>query len=200
VNGISLRRERPEDEPFLIALYASTRATEMARTPWTDAQKSEFLRWQFQLQTAHYRTHYHDADFCIIEEGGCSIWRLYVHRGAQEIRLIDIALLPGWRRRGIGGGLVNALLQEAKTAKLPVSLHIEATNPARRLYYRTEFRHATELGVYERLVWLPPDPAGKHAAAKPGQQQQDGGGSGVAGGPVLIVASSVKSAIGRLSV
>ena len=168
MNGISLRRERPEDETFLIALYASTRAEEIARTPWTDAQKSEFLRWQYQVQTAHYRTHYHDADFCIIEAGGCSIGRLYVHRRVREIRLMDIALLPGWRRRGIGSGLVNALLQEAKMAKLPVSLHVEATNPARRLYYRAGFQRGTELGFYERLVWLPPDPAHEARSAAAG--------------------------------
>ena len=174
--GTSLRREEPQDERFLIALYASTREAELARVPWTEAQKAEFLRSQFALQRAHYRTYYPDADFCIIETDGRSIGRLYVHRSAQEIRLMDIALLPIWRRRGIGGALLQALLQEAKAAKLPVTLHVEPGNPARRLYLRAGFRPAAELGFYERLVWLPPDPAGeRYEAAEPGQQEQDGG-------------------------
>ncbi len=133
MDGPSLRDERPEDEPFLITLYAATRETEMARIPWTDAQKAAFLRWQFALQSAHYRKHYHDADFCIIEAEGRPIGRFYVHRVAREIRLMDIVLLPAWRRRGIGGALVQALLQEAKAAKLPVTLHVEPGNPARRI-------------------------------------------------------------------
>jgi ribosomal protein S18 acetylase RimI-like enzyme len=176
VDGTSLRKERPEDEPFLITLYATMRETELARMPWTDAQKAEFLRWQFALQRAHYRRHCHDADFCIIEVDGFPIGRLYVHRGAQEIRLMDIALLPAWRGRGIGGAYVQALLREAKAARLPVTLHVEPGNPARRLYLLAGFRPAAELGFYERLVWLPPDPAGERdEPAEPGQQEQDGG-------------------------
>jgi GNAT superfamily N-acetyltransferase len=176
VDGLSLRDERPEDEPFLIALYATTREAELACLPWTEAQKAAFSRAQFALQSAHYRTHYHDADFCIIEAEGRPIGRLYVQRGAKEIRLMDIALLPIWRRRGIGGALLQALLQEAKAAKLPVTLHVEPGNPARRIYLRAGFRPAAELGFYERLVWLPPDPAGeRYEAAEPGQQEQDGG-------------------------
>ena len=174
--GTSLRQEEPQDEPFLIALYASTREAELARVPWTDAQKAEFLRSQFALQRSHYRTHYPDADFCIIETDRRPIGRLYVHRGAQEIRLMDIALLPAWRGCGIGGAYLQALLREAQAANLPVTLHVEPGNPARRLYLRAGFRRAAELGFYERLVWVPPDPAGERdKAAEPAQQQQDGG-------------------------
>ena len=173
--GTSLRREEPQDERFLIALYASTREAELARVPWTEAQKAEFLRSQFALQRAHYRTYYPDADFCIIETDGRSIGRLYVHRSAQEIRLMDIALLPAWRGRGIGGAYLQALLREAQAANLPVTLHVEPGNPARRLYLRAGFRRAAELGLYQLLVWLPPKPAGEYEAAEPAQQQQDGG-------------------------
>jgi len=127
VGGVSLRKEGSEDEPFLIALYASTRETELARTLWTDAEKTAFLRSQFALQQAHYRTHYRDADFCIIEAEGRPIGRFYVHRGAQEIRLMELALLPRLartrhRRRvgadpgsgGDGGKLAGDLARRAE--------------------------------------------------------------------------------------
>ena len=176
MGGVSLRKEGSEDEPFLIALYASTRETELARTLWTDAEKAAFLRSQFALRQAHYRTHYRDADFCIIEAKGRPIGRFYVHRGAQEIRLLELALLPAWRGHGIGGALVQALVQEATAASLPVTLHVEPSNPARQLYLRAGFRHASELGFYERLIWMPPHPEREcDEAAEPGQQQQDGG-------------------------
>jgi hypothetical protein len=56
-------------------------------------------------------------------------------------------------------------------------LAAEPGNPARRLYLLAGFhRPAAELGFYERLVWLPPDPAGERdEPAEPGQQEQDGG-------------------------
>ncbi len=148
----------------------------MARTLRTDAEKTAFLRAQFALQQAHYRTHYRDADFCIIKAEGRPIGRFYVHRGAQEFRLVELSLLPAWRGHGIGGVLVQTLVQEATAPSLPVTLHVEPSNPARRFYLQAGFRHAEELGFYERLVWLPPDPAGERdKAAEPGQQQQDGG-------------------------
>jgi ribosomal protein S18 acetylase RimI-like enzyme len=83
-------------------------------------------------------------DFCIIETEH-PIGRFYVHRGTEEIRLIDVALLSAWQRRGIGSAYVDALLAEAKGAGLPVSLHVEPQNPARRLYLRAGFRCVAQL-------------------------------------------------------
>jgi GNAT superfamily N-acetyltransferase len=76
---------------------------------------------------------------------------LYVHRGAREIRLMDIALLPVWRRRGIGGELVQALLTEAETANKSVTLHVEPGNPARCFYLRAGFHHDCPSAVFP--VW-----------------------------------------------
>jgi GNAT superfamily N-acetyltransferase len=77
-------------------------------------------------------------DFCIIETEH-PIGRFYVHRGTEE------TLLSAWQRRGIGSAYVDALLAEAKGAGLPVSLHVEPQNPARRLYLRAGFRCVAQL-------------------------------------------------------
>ena len=124
-----LRKEKPEDEPFLISLYASIREAELAGASWTQAQKSTFLKWQFALQRAQYRASYPNADFCIIETEEHPIGRFYVHRGIEEIRLIDVTLLSAWQRRGIGSAYVDALLAEARAADLPVGLHVEPQKP-----------------------------------------------------------------------
>src|SRR5260370_20458606 len=155
VDCTMLRKEKPEDEPFLISLYASIREAELAGALWTDAQKSAFLQWQFALQRAQYRASYPNADFCIIETEEHPIGRFYVHRGTEEILLIDVPLLSAWQRRGIGSAYVDSLLAEAKCAGLPISLHVEPQNPARRLYLRAGLRCLAQLGGYERLVWLP---------------------------------------------
>src|SRR5260370_39382321 len=120
VDCTMLRKEKPEDEPFLISLYASIREAELAGALWTDAQKSAFLQWQFALQRAQYRASYPNAAFCIIETEEHAIGRLYVHRGTEEIRLIDVALLSAWQRRGTGSAHDDALLAEAEDAELPV--------------------------------------------------------------------------------
>ncbi len=92
----------PDDAAFLTEVYASTRADEMARLDWHEAQKRAFLRMQFEAQHKDYTARYRGARFDIIELDREPVGRLYVDRRKREIRVIDIALLPAYRGRGIG--------------------------------------------------------------------------------------------------
>jgi len=69
---------------------------------------------QFAAQDAHYRRHYPNTQYSIIEVQGVSAGRLYVDRCEKEIRIIDIALLPEHRRAGIGTKLLRELQDEAR--------------------------------------------------------------------------------------
>lgn len=149
--GIELRPIGDADLPFLSDLYASTRWEELAPVPWSEAQKREFLHQQHTLQHRHYQTYYADAEFLLLACDGAAIGRIYVHRSPAEICLIDIALLPTRRRRGLGAALIAELVAEADAAGLPVTLHVERDNPAQRLYARHRFRLEEEGAVYQKL-------------------------------------------------
>jgi ribosomal protein S18 acetylase RimI-like enzyme len=150
---VTLRAVQEDDASFLLRVYASTRAEELAQIDWSEAQKDAFLRMQFEAQTRHYREHYAAARFDVIECDGEPAGRLIVLRAAGEIRLVDLALLPAWRGRGIGGRLLRELLAEASAARLPVTVHVERTNPALRLYARLGFTPIAEVGPYFKLEW-----------------------------------------------
>ena len=150
---VALRAAREGDRTFLAEVYASTRADEMATLPWSDEQKAAFVTHQFEAQDVHYRTHYDGAAFDVIEVVGEPAGRLYVHRGPSDIRVMDIALAPAFRGRGIGTGLLRALMAEAEDSGRRLSIHVELNNPARRLYERLGFRVAGEHGVYLLLVY-----------------------------------------------
>ena len=150
---ISLRPITPEDEPFLAALYASTRAQELALTNWSDEQKAMFCRMQFNAQTTDYRRNYPDASFDIIERDGAAAGRLLVLRTDEKIHVIDIALLPEHRGAGIGTRLLKELQAEARAAGTKLTIHVEQFNPARRLYERLGFQQVEEKGVYLLLEW-----------------------------------------------
>ncbi len=160
VAGLILRPETAEDLEFLYHLYASTRADEMAAVDWTPEEKEAFLRLQFAAQRGHYREHYRDSRFDVIEREGEAIGRLYVARRRDDIRVVDIALMPEHRGQGLGGGLMRALLDEAAAAGKSVSIHVELHNPALRLYQRLGFQAKGEDdGVYRLMEWRGENPA-----------------------------------------
>src|SRR5262245_25216682 len=124
--NITLRPITPEDLDLLCAVYASTRQEELAlAVDWSEAQKTAFVQMQFNAQHQYYSEHYARAQFQIILLDGAPIGRLYVDRWAKEIRIVDISLLPDYRNRGIGSGLLKAIMNEGAQAGLPVTIHVE---------------------------------------------------------------------------
>lgn len=156
--GWRLRDEDAGDADlgFLSRLYASTRQDELAAVPWSDVERACFLDDQFRLQRQHYRQHYAEAGFWIIERDGRACGRIYVFDSPSEYRLMDIALLPEQRGRGVGGALLSALLRLAAPGDCAVTLHVEPNNPANRLYQRLGFDHVEDRGAYRFLRWTPP--------------------------------------------
>lgn len=151
--GVVLRPENADDIPRLRELYASTRTAELALVPWDDTTRHGFLRMQFEAQRRHYRSTYQDPAFQIVLADGHWAGRVYVHRAADEIHVIDISLLPEYRGRGIGSRLLDALLAEASELGCRVTLEVERRNPARRLYERLGFRALADDGLYVRMEW-----------------------------------------------
>jgi ribosomal protein S18 acetylase RimI-like enzyme len=146
--AVTLRKVGPADEAFLFRVYASTRTEELAPVGWNEEQKQAFLFQQFQAQSAYWGEQYAGADLRVIEVDGVPAGRFYVNRGSEEIRLVDIALLPEYRRGGIGTRLVEDLLREAEGRGFPVTAHVEVFNPARSLYDRLGFETVEDRGVY----------------------------------------------------
>jgi ribosomal protein S18 acetylase RimI-like enzyme len=153
---ITRRPETDQDDDFLRALYASTRAHEMAVTGWTAAQQDGFLRSQFDLQRHHYRAHYPSATFDILLLDAVRVGRIYVHRAHDEIRVMDVALVPDARGRGIGTRLVEWLLAAAVERNAAVTLNVEPHNQARRLYERFGFRVVEEDSANLLMEWRRP--------------------------------------------
>jgi ribosomal protein S18 acetylase RimI-like enzyme len=150
---VAFRAIRLEDAPFLFRVYASTREEELRPVAWTPAEKAAFLRQQFEAQHAFYQEQYADARFEVILRDGEPIGRLYVARWPDEIRIVDIALLPDHRGAGIGSRILRDLLAEAAAAGKPVRMHVERLNPAWRLYERLGFVPVEDKGVYVMLEW-----------------------------------------------
>lgn len=152
---VTLRPVTEADQPFLVALYATTRA-DLVLLPLAADQRDALVTMQYRAQDLHYRRHHPDASFDVIEVDGRPAGRLYVDRGAADVRVIDISLLPGHRGAGIGSALIRGVQDEAAATGRTVSLHVAADNPAAALYERLGFSLVEDLGVYRLLGWRTP--------------------------------------------
>ena len=137
------------DEPLLRELFRSTRSLELALMPWDDAAKEAFVSMQLQAQQAHQQREHPDARSEVITVDGVPAGRLVVDPGPDGVHLVDVALLPAYRGRGIGGQLLAELLAEA--GELPVTLQVERGSPARLLYERLGFRVVAAGPVHDRM-------------------------------------------------
>jgi ribosomal protein S18 acetylase RimI-like enzyme len=161
---VELRPVQDADRPFLLDVYAGTREEELARVAWSREQKAAFVAQQFAAQTAHYARHYTGMRADVILLDGVPAGRLLVARWDEEIRIVDIAILPELRGRGAGSVLLRELLDEAAAAGKRVTIHVERENRALGLYRRLGFRPAGEHGVHVLMERSPARPQAKVAS------------------------------------
>ena len=152
---MTLRPATDADYEFMRRLYHATRAEEMRHFPFDDDQKRAFLDQQFAAQFAHYQQHYPTCERNIIERDGAPIGRLWIDEWHDQIRLVDIALMPEARGTGIGTALVGDVLARGGAAGKAVTIHVEAFNPALHLYERLGFVKVDTNGVYYLMRWTP---------------------------------------------
>jgi len=152
---IDLRPAGTEDEELLFRVFYHTRVDEFRPAGWEEARLNGFLRDQAQLQHAYYHSVFPEAAFDVVEVDGAPAGRLYVDRTGDSIHIIDIALLPEYRGRGVGGELVRRLIQEADADGRSISLMVESSNPALRLYQRLGFVAGPIQGINLPMRRLP---------------------------------------------
>ena len=153
---VELRPVSPDDDQFLLSIYASTRQDELAQAEWQEGQKEAFLRWQFDLQRREYETRFPDADYRVIVIDGERAGRIWIGADDEQIRLLDIALLPQFQNRGVGTALLERLKSEAQNARKALRhMVFVLNNEADRFYERLGFKKIEDFGAYKHMEWRP---------------------------------------------
>jgi GNAT superfamily N-acetyltransferase len=157
IKDISLRDIQENDLTNLCKIYGSTRTEELEKgTNWSEEQKDIFIEHQFNAQHEYYQKNYIGSHFYIIEKENVVIGRLYIDFFFEKkgIRIIDITLLPNWRKKNIGSSILKEIIKKAAINNLNVTIHVESFNPAMDLYKRLGFTKISETnGVYHLMEW-----------------------------------------------
>ena len=152
VGLLHLRPERDDDRGFRYQLFCDSRQPEFALLPPPVYQ--QVMAHQFHAQNVGYRGQFPQARFDIIELAGERIGRIVVDRSGTMMHIVDQAIVPTLRGRGIGTAVMRALMNEAQAAGLPVRLEVASENdPSFRLYQRLGFVPIETYPFYMRLEW-----------------------------------------------
>ena len=142
----SIRPLAPSDEPFLWEMLYQSLYVPPGKEPFPRAvvKRPDIARYVEGWGRAH------DLGFVAEDEVtgrpvGAVWMRLFA--GAEkgfahldeETPEMGIALLPGYRGRGIGTALLGRLIEAARTSYPALALSVSAHNPAKRLYERLGF-------------------------------------------------------------
>ncbi len=155
---IKLRPVEEKDDLFIETVYRSTREDELKLVNWTEQQKSAFVLMQSMAQHADYKTRFPDTIFQVIIFNKKNAGRFYTCETDDEIRLMDITVLPAFRRKGIATFLLKELIKRSDSVQKKISLHVDPVNPAMQLYLHFGFKHIRNNG---RLYYMERSPESK---------------------------------------
>ena len=149
-----LRPVTSEDDQFLLSVYDSTRSEELAQAQWEPGQREAFVRWQFDLQRREYDVRFPDAEYYLVVIDDQAAGRIWIGQDHQQIRLLDIALLPEFQNRGAGTLLLRWLIERAEAQGKPLRhMVFVLNNDAHRFYERLGFVMIEDLGAYKHMEW-----------------------------------------------
>ena len=154
---ITLRPVRSTDESFLLRLFRSFRDDIDHAVGISEAEKKTFIRQQFEAQRRSYRHKYPDSSPELILVDDERAGRIWVAHLKDQIRLVDIMVLPAFQNQGVGSHLVQTLKEYARALQRPLRHMVHTTNQdALRFYRRLGFsKQPSPVPTHHAMVWRP---------------------------------------------
>lgn len=150
---LRIRPADAADQDFFSELYRSTR--DDLRSLLADPRYIDgLIAIQQQAQAAGYRNSYPDALYQVLELDGVAAGRLVTAAVAGALRVVDIAVIPWARRRGVAGEALRRVQRQAAGEGQDVTLAVRKDNAgARQLYAALGFALEAEDAVKLQLRW-----------------------------------------------
>ncbi|MHB9023192.1 MAG: GNAT family N-acetyltransferase [Armatimonadota bacterium] len=141
---LSLRPAQEVDRDFCRRVHHSA---------YHDVVLRQFGKWDESQQDEFFAETWGELKFDIIEvdraPAGCFCCEAQQH----VIHLLEIAILPEFQGRGIGGELIRRKQHEAEKLGFPICLHVLKESDAKRLYQRLGFQKVDEDATHLIMEW-----------------------------------------------
>lgn len=150
---IFLRAFVAEDENFWREVFFDSIREHFALLNLPKNELDALLESQFQAQTTDYRANYPKASNDVILYKNAAAGRVILSREADDLHLVDIAVLSEFRNLGIGTAILDWLFAESRRSKLPIRFYVEKNNRAVNLYQRLGFKPLADLTSHLQMEW-----------------------------------------------
>jgi GNAT superfamily N-acetyltransferase len=149
-----LRRGGPEDEALRFELFAAEKALEFERIGLTEDQYRSLLEMQYRGRGWSYAAQHSELEEWILcTQAGSGVGRYLLEETVKGIRVLDLAVLPQWRGRGIATEVLQMLAQRCCALGVALSLRVVKDNPAVQLYARLGLRVIAEDAISYEMIW-----------------------------------------------
>jgi GNAT superfamily N-acetyltransferase len=153
-NAVSLRLATETDEPFLERLFSACRYSDFASLDEPFA--TQMVQSQFVARRRDWADRFDVGGDHIIEVEDHLAGRLWIHSDGDCWELVDIAVLPEFRNRGIAGTLLRDLVEQAEANNATIRLTVRVDNTqAQRIYLRLGFSIEPSGDIDLRMVLRP---------------------------------------------
>ncbi len=148
---LTLRPKQDTDFNFLITLYESSREEEFSLIEWrNDEERITFFTQQYNAQQLHFDTNYDNLDYDILVYDNIDIGRLVLHRTPENMHCVDIIIVPEYRKKGIGGIVMEWIRKELDDKSMKATLYFEKTKPhLEHIYSKYGFVTTEDLGTHK---------------------------------------------------
>ncbi|MES9852603.1 MAG: GNAT family N-acetyltransferase [Candidatus Thiodiazotropha sp. L084R] len=154
-DGLGIRPARDSDRSFIESLYHATRDDLRLIEAEPDFIES-LIEQQQHAQTVGYGDQFPNAMYFIIEKQNERVGRIVIDFGPNEIRIVDVALIPVARGKGYATAILQALKHAATSACAPLVLSVYKHNStARRLYEQEGFCVEQSDHMVDQMAWYP---------------------------------------------
>ena len=152
---LTLRDEDDGDSALVRQLFETGLGARLFSCGLSSAAADQLITQQVAARERGHATNQPLARRQIVMEGRRPVGRLSIDRSAHPWYVVDIAVLPSARGRGIASELLARLQAEARTVGVAIVLHVAADSPALRLYLRNNFAVEAAQGPDLRMRWVP---------------------------------------------
>jgi ribosomal protein S18 acetylase RimI-like enzyme len=149
IGRLRRRTESAQDAAFRFELFRQSRVGGEYFSFLPSEMRQMVLRQQFLAQDAGYRGAFPDARFEIVEYDARPVGRIVTARVPEAIYILDMAMLPEWRSRGIGSAILQEIGDLARAAGIAMRFDVLLSNHAAlRLFQRLGFKPVARSEVF----------------------------------------------------